>query len=199
MVEEELATITIDGQKLLQHTPANPAPLGLLATGLTLVLLSFSYAGFYASSSMILAMALAFGGTVNLIVGAMEYKNGNTFATLAFGAFGSFWYSFALLLILPKLNLASAPDAASLAAYLFMWGVWTAGMFVATLKTSRGLQIIFAGITLLFFVLGLGALTGNSTINIIGGYVGIFVGLMAMYVGVAEVINEVYGNRALPT
>jgi succinate-acetate transporter protein len=199
MVEEELATITIDGQKLLQHTPANPAPLGLLATGLTLVLLSFSYAGFYASSSMILAMALAFGGTVNLIVGAMEYKNGNTFATLAFGAFGSFWYSFALLLILPKLNLASAPDAASLAAYLFMWGVWTAGMIVATLKTSRGLQIIFAGITLLFFVLGLGALTGNSTINIIGGYVGIFVGLMAMYVGVAEVINEVYGNRALPT
>ena len=199
MGEEETATITIDGQKLLKHNPANPAPLGLVATGMTLILLSLSYAGYYELSSVILAMALAFGGTIDLIVGAMEYKNGNTFATLAFGAFGSFWYSFAILLILPKLNLASAPNSASLAAYLFLWGVWTAGMFVATIKISRGFQILFSTLTLLFFVLGLGALTGNSTISIIGGYVGILVGLLAFYLGMAEVINEIYGNRALPT
>ncbi|MGA2675315.1 MAG: acetate uptake transporter [Methanobacterium sp.] len=48
----------------------------------------------------------------------MEYRNGNTFATLAFGSFGFFWHSFVILLILPKLNLAAAPDSASLAAYL---------------------------------------------------------------------------------
>jgi succinate-acetate transporter protein len=199
MTGEETATITIDGKKLLEHTPSNPAPLGLVATGLTLILLSFTYTGFFQLDSMILAMTMAFGGTGCIIVGIMENNNGNTFATLAFGAFGSFWFSFAILSILPKLNLATAPDAASLAAYLFMWGIWSAVMFIITLKISRGLQGIFFLITLLFFVLGLGALTGIGIINIFGGYVGIIVGFLAMYVGLAEVVNEIYGNRVLPT
>jgi len=198
MSGEETATITIDGKKLLEHTPSNPAPLGLVATGLTLVLLSFTYTGFFPVNSMILAMVLAFGGTGCLIVGIMENNNGNTFATLAFGAFGGFWFSFAILSILPLLNLAPAANPTSLAAYLFMWGVWGAVMFLITLKISRGLQA-FLLITLLFFILGAGALTESSALNIIGGYLGIIVGLLAMYVGLAEVANEIYGKKMLPT
>ena len=198
MVEEEYATITIDGRKLLKHAQANPAPLGLVAFGLTTVLLNFSNAGFFGLSSMILAMALAYGGTAQIIASAMEYKNGNTFATLAFGSFGFFWYSFAILLILPKLNLAAAPDSASLAAYLFMWGVFTAVIFIATIKLSRGLQVIFSTLAILFFLLALGEMTGNRTITLIAGFEGIFVGLSAMYVGLAEVINETFARDVLP-
>lgn len=198
-MEEEYATITIDGRKLLKHTQANPAPLGLIAFGLTTVLLNFHNAGFYGLSSMILAMGLAYGGTAQLIAGAMEYKNGNTFATVAFSSYGLFWYSFAILLMLPKMNLAAAPDAASLAAYLFMWGIFTAVMFVGTLKISRGLQVVFATLTILFFLLALGEVTGNATITIIAGYEGILTGLSAMYVGLAEVINETYRRDVLPT
>jgi succinate-acetate transporter protein len=197
-MEEEYATITIDGRKLLKHTQANPAPLGLIAFGLTTVLLNFHNAGFYGLSSMILAMGLAYGGTAQIIASAMEYKNGNTFATVAFGSYGLFWYSFALLLILPKLNLAAAPDAASLAAYLAMWGVFTLVMFIATLKLSRGLQVIFFTLSVLFFLLALGDITGNQTITIIAGYEGILTGLSAMYVGLAEVINETHGRKVLP-
>lgn len=198
-MEEEYATITIDGRKLLKHTQANPAPLGLIAFGLTTVLLNFHNAGFFGLSSMILAMGLAYGGTAQLIAGAMEYKNGNTFATVAFSSYGLFWYSFAILLMLPKMNLAAAPDAASLAAYLFMWGIFTAVMFVGTLKISRGLQVVFATLTILFFLLALGEVTGNATITIIAGYEGILTGLSAMYVGLAEVINETYRRDVLPT
>lgn len=198
-MEEEYATITIDGRKLLKHTQANPAPLGLIAFGLTTVLLNFHNAGFYGLSSMILAMGLAYGGTAQLIAGAMEYKNGNTFATVAFSSYGLFWYSFAILLMLPKMNLAAAPDAASLAAYLFMWGIFTAVMFVGTIKISRGLQVVFATLAILFFLLALGEVTGNATITIIAGYEGILTGLSAMYVGLAEVINETYRKDVLPT
>lgn len=197
-MEEEYATITIDGKKLLKHTQANPAPLGLIAFGLTTVLLNFHNAGFYPLSSMILAMGLAYGGTAQVIASAMEYKNGNTFATVAFGSYGLFWWSFAILLILPKLGLAAAPDEASLVAYLFMWGLFTAVMFIATLKLSRGLQAIFASLAILFFLLALGDFTGNATITIIAGYEGILTGLIATYVGLAEVINETYGRKALP-
>ena len=197
-MEEEYATITIDGQKLLKHTQANPAPLGLIAFGLTTVLLNFHNAGFYPLSSMILAMGLAYGGTAQIIASAMEYKNGNTFATVAFGSYGLFWYSFAILLLLPKLGLAAAPDEASLVAYLFMWGLFTAVMFIATLKLSRGLQAIFATLAILFFLLALGDFTGNATITIIAGYEGILTGLIATYVGLAEVINETYARKVLP-
>jgi uncharacterized protein len=197
-MEEEYATITIDGRKLMKHTQANPAPLGLIAFGLTTVLLNFHNAGFYPLSSMILAMGLTYGGTAQIIASAMEYKNGNTFATVAFGSYGLFWYSFAVLLMLPKLGLAATPDEASLVVYLFMWGLFTAVMFIATLKLSRGLQAIFATLAILFFLLALGDYTGNTTITIIAGYEGILTGLIAMYVGLAEVINETYGRKALP-
>ena len=62
MVEEEYTTITIDGRKLIKHNYANPASLGLLAFGMTTVLLNFSNAGFFGLSNMILAMVLAYGG-----------------------------------------------------------------------------------------------------------------------------------------
>ncbi|HTX61583.1 MAG TPA: acetate uptake transporter [Methanobacterium sp.] len=197
-MEEEYATITIDGKKLMKHTQANPAPLGLIAFGLTTVLLNFHNAGFYPLSSMILAMGLTYGGTAQIIASAMEYRNGNTFATVAFASYGLFWWSFAVLLMLPKLGLAAAPDEASLVAYLFMWGLFTAVMFIATLKLSRGLQAIFATLAILFFLLALGDYTGNTTITIIAGYEGILTGLIATYVGLAEVINETYGRKALP-
>jgi len=197
-MEEDYATITIDGRKLTKHIAANPAPLGLIAFGLTTVLLNFHNAGFYPLNSMILAMGLAYGGTAQIIASAMEYKNGNTFATVAFGSYGLFWYSFVILLILPKMGLAAAPDVASLAAYLFMWGVFTAVMFIGTLKISRGLQAIFGTLAILFFLLALGEITGNATITLIAGYEGILTGLIATYVGLAEVINETHGKDFLP-
>lgn len=197
-MEEEYATITIDGRKLSKHIAANPAPLGLIAFGLTTVLLNFHNAGFFPLDSMILAMGLAYGGTAQIIASAMEYKNGNTFATVAFGSYGLFWYSFVILLLLPEMGLAVAPNATSLAAYLFMWGIFTAGMFVGTLKLSRGLQVIFATLAILFFLLAIADITGNEMIGIIAGYEGILTGFSAIYVGLAEVINETHGRDILP-
>ncbi len=192
MVEDIMSNIQI------KDMTANPAPLGLLGFGLTTVLLNIHNAGFYELNSMILAMGIAYGGTAQIIAGAMEYKKGNTFATTAFSSYGLFWWSFVLLLILPVFNMAAKPDPASIAAYLFMWGLFTLVMFIATLKLTRGLQVIFLSLAILFFLLSIGDLTGNEMITIIAGYEGIFTGASAIYVGLAEVINEVYDRRVLP-
>ena len=66
-------------------------------------------------NSMILAMGLAYGGIAQILACWMEYKKGNTFGMVAFGSYGLFWLSFVLLLILPKMGLATAPDPVSLA------------------------------------------------------------------------------------
>lgn len=182
----------------IKDTTANPAPLGLLGFGLTTVLLNLHNAGFFDLNSMILAMGIAYGGIAQIIASAMEYKKGNTFATVAFGSYGLFWWTLVLLIILPKLGLAEVSDPTSMAAYLFMWGVFTMVMFIGTLKLTRGLQVIFLSLTVLFFLLALGDITGNSSITIIAGYEGIFTGASAIYVGLAEVLNETYGRKVVP-
>lgn len=192
MVEDIMSNVQI------KDTTANPAPLGLLGFGLTTVLLNIHNAGFYDLNSMILAMGIAYGGIAQIIASAMEYKKGNTFATVAFGSYGLFWWSLVLLLILPKLNLADTTTPEALAAYLFMWGLFTLVMFIATLKLTRGLQVIFLSLAVLFFLLSLGDMTGNELITIIAGYEGIFTGASAIYVGLAEVLNEVYDRKVLP-
>jgi uncharacterized protein len=184
---------------ILKDLTANPAPLGLLGFGLTTVLLNIHNAGFYELNSMILAMGIAYGGIAQILACVMEYKKGNTFGTVAFGSYGLFWWSFVLLVILPKMNLAAAPDDLSKAAYLFMWGLFTLVMFFGTLKLSRGLQVIFGSLAVLFFLLALGDITGNATITLIAGYEGIFTGFSAVYVGLAMVLNETYGKEVLPT
>lgn len=183
---------------VLKDLTANPAPLGLLGFGLTTVLLNIHNAGFFPLNSMILAMGIAYGGIAQILACGMEYKKGNTFGTVAFGSYGLFWWSFVLLIILPKMNLATTPDKLSLAAYLFMWGLFTLVMFFGTLKLSRGLQVVFGSLAILFFLLALGDATGNTTITIIAGYEGIFTGFSAIYVGLAQVLNEVYGREVLP-
>ncbi len=79
-----------------------------------------------------------------------------------------------------------------------MWGVFTLVMFIATLKLIRGLQVVFISLAILFFLLAAGNITGSQTLITIAGYEGIFTGAAAMYVGLAQVINETHGRDVLP-
>jgi len=181
-----------------QDMSSNPAPLGLMGFGMTTVLLNFHNAGIFELGSMILAMGFFYGGLAQIIAGLMEWKKGNTFATTAFTSYGFFWLSLVMLVVMPKMNLVEAPEQSAMVAYLIMWGVFTGVLFIATLRLNRALQVVFASLTLLFFLLALGDFTGSSTIKIIAGYEGIFCGFSAIYTALAQVLNEVYGKIVVP-
>lgn len=181
-----------------QDMTSNPAPLGLMGFGMTTVLLNIHNAGFYGLGSMILAMGLCYGGLAQIIAGIMEWKKGNTFATTAFISYGFFWLSLVVLIVMPKLGLAEAPGDLEMVAYLSIWGLFTAVLFIGTLKLNRALQVVFSTLTVLFFLLAIGHITGSSTIKTIAGYEGIFCGLAAIYTGLAQVLNEVYGRVVAP-
>ena len=183
----------------IKDTTANPAPLGLLGFGMTTVLLNLHNAGCYELNSMILAMGLCYGGTAQVIAGIMEWKKNNTFGTTAFTSYGLFWISLVILVVLPKLGLpALATTNTAMAAYLAVWGVFTAVMFIGTLRLNRALQFVFASLTVLFFLLAIGDLTENAAIKHFAGYEGIICGLSAIYTGLAQVLNELYGKTVLP-
>ncbi len=182
----------------IKDTTANPAPLGLMGFGMTTVLLNLHNSGLITLSSMILAMGLCYGGVGQVIAGVMEWKKKNTFGTLAFTSYGLFWISLVVLLVLPKMGWATAADKASVGAYLTLWGFFTFFLFFGTLRANRALMTVFASLTILFWLLAAGDFTGNEAITRIAGWEGIFTGLSAMYLGIAQVLNESYGRVLLP-
>lgn len=177
---------------------ANPAPLGLMGFGMTTVLLNIHNAGFFPLGSMILAMGLCYGGLAQVIAGVLEYKKGNTFGLTAFTSYGFFWISLVVLLILPKMGLADAPSREFMGCYLAMWGIFTGFMFIGTLKANRALQVIFSSLTLLFFLLAVGHFITNEALSRFAGWEGIFCGSSAIYLAMAEIINEQFGRTVLP-
>jgi len=178
---------------------ANPAPLGLFAFGMTTVLLNLHNAGLFSMNTMILSMGICYGGAAQVIAGIMEWKKNNTFGTTAFISYGFFWLSLVTLILLPKLDPTLAPDSTAMASYLALWGFFTFGLFFGTLRLSRALQVVFASLTILFFLLAYSDFSGaGAGFKIITGYEGIFCGLSAIYAAFALVLNEVYGEPLLP-
>jgi succinate-acetate transporter protein len=172
----------------------NPAPLGLMGFGMTTVLLNLHNAGFFALGSMILAMGIFYGGLAQIIAGAMEWKKGNTFATTAFCSYGLFWLSLVALIVFPSMGVGEKTSSVAMAAYLAMWGLFTAVMFIGTIRFNRAMQFVFATLAILFFLLAIGDLTGIAAITQLAGWEGMICGFSAIYTGLAQVINETYGK-----
>ena len=177
---------------------ANPAPLGLTGFGMTTILLNIHNAGFFPISSMILAMGIFYGGIAQVIAGIMEFKKGNTFGTTAFTSYGLFWLTLVALIVMPKLGWAEATPEGYMGCYLAMWGVFTLFMFVGTLKGNKVLQFVFCSLTILFFLLAARDFTHNAFIGTLAGWEGIVCGASAVYLAMAEVLNEQYGRTVLP-
>ena len=182
----------------MPNTLANPAPLGLMGFGMTTILLNIHNAGFFPISAMILAMGLAYGGIAQVIAGIMEFKKGNTFGVTAFTSYGLFWISFVLLVILPEFGITTQTPVAYMGWYLLLWGLFTLFMFFGTLNTNRALQFVFASLALLFFLLAARDFTGSEAIGRIAGWEGIICGASAVYLAMAEVINEQFGEEIVP-
>jgi uncharacterized protein len=168
---------------VIKETLANPAPLGLLAFGLTTVLLNLHNAGIFEMNSMILAMGIFYGGIAQIIAGIIEAKKNNTFGLVAFVSYGSFWLTLVALIVMPKMGWIPPASETAMVAYLII---------------SRSLQFIFATLTILFFLLALGDYSGNAFLKTFTGYEGIICGGSAIYTGAGALLNEMYGREVLP-
>lgn len=180
----------------------NPAPLGLAGFGLTTILLSLVNAGVLpaAGESVVLPLALFFGGLIQLIAGVMEYREGNTFGTTVFTSYGAFWIWFASMVILSNvgvLNLKGADSAVG--TCLLLWALLTAGFWVASLRLTRLISsaVFMADVTLI--LLGLWKILDSQTLHVLGGWAGVITGLLATYASSAVLINTELGRAVLPT
>jgi uncharacterized protein len=178
----------------MENKLANPAPLGLMGFGMTTVLLNIHNAGFFPIGSMILAMGLIYGGIAQIIAGISEFRKGNTFGMTAFVSYGSFWLTLVFILMFKN----QPEDPGFMGWYLFMWGVFTFFMWIATFGQNRAVQFIFLSLVVLFMLLAVRDWTKIQAIGFLAGWEGIVCGLSAIYLAMAEVINESLGRTVLP-
>ncbi|HUA91837.1 MAG TPA: acetate uptake transporter [Terracidiphilus sp.] len=180
---------------------ANPAPLGLIAFGLTTVILSLINAGLLPKGGepVVLPLAFAFGGLIQMMAGLMEFRVANTFGTVAFLSYGAFWWWFALLVLLGGHGVLDLSQAGStIAVTLIAWGVFTLYMWIATFRLAKALWCVFLTLWITFFLLGFGDLLGAHNLSIAGGWMGLLCGLLAMYTSFALVTNSTFGKPVLP-
>jgi succinate-acetate transporter protein len=181
--------------------PANPAALGLVGFGLTTVLLSLINAGLLpkGGEGVVLPLALAYGGLIQIIAGLFEFQVKNTFGMTAFLSYGAFWWWFALLLLFAGNKIIDISAAGpTIGVALMLWGVLTLYLWISTFKLSRILFAIFLTLWVTFFLLGLGAALHQPMLSTLGGYLGLVCGTLAMYGSFAIVTNTTFGREVLP-
>jgi len=178
---------------------ANPAPLGLAAFGVTTVVLCSINAGLLPpeATPAVVPLAFAFGGLAQLLTGMLEFKNSNTFGTVAFTAYGAFWCWYALLVWTIGAGWMKPPAAAGVGTVLAMWGVFTFYMWIATFKSNKCIWTTFLLLWVTFFLLAAGDF-GWVPGKKLGGFVGLATGLTALYVSFAEVANATFGKPVIP-
>lgn len=190
------------------HKFANPAPLGLAAfAGTTFLLSLFNLqTRGITTPNLIVGMAMAYGGLVQLLAGMWEFACGNTFGATAFSSYGGFWISFGCVFI-PGTGILEAYTAPSkagmldngLALYLFSWFIFTFIMLLASLRSSVGLVILFFFLDCTFLLLAIGLTMPHvAIVTKAGGALGLATAFIAWYVAAASLLSEEGGPIKLP-
>ena len=182
-------------------SPANPAALGLVGFGLTTVLLSLVNAGLLPAGGegVVIPLALAYGGLIQVIAGIFEFKVGNTFGMTAFLSYGGFWWWFALLLLFAHNGIIDIKDAGpTVGVALLLWGVLTLYLWISTFKLTKVVFAVFLTLWITFFLLGFGAILKQAALSHLGGWLGLVCGTLAIYGSFALVTNATFGRAIVP-
>jgi succinate-acetate transporter protein len=188
-----------DAAKVGMWKPADPAPLGLAGFAMTTFVLSMFNSNLVSEKGVpvVLGLALAYGGIVQLLAGMWEFRNGNTFGAVAFSSYGAFWISFWALNVFYAKQIGGDAGHA-VGVYLWAWAIFTAYMTVAATRTNMAVLAVFALLTATFVLLAIGAVGAHTTVTHWGGYVGLATAAVAWYASFAVVTNSTFGRTVLP-
>jgi hypothetical protein len=179
---------------------ADPGPLGLGAFALTTFVLSMFNAGLVAKGGepVVLGLALAYGGLAQLLAGMWEFRTGNTFGAVAFTSFGAFWLSYWVLVQFVVTDIPAKDAGHAIGLYLIAWGIFTTYMFVASLRTTTVIALVFFALAVTFILLGIGNAGAHTNIVKAGGWAGLVTAALAWYGSFAVVTNSTFGKIVLP-
>jgi succinate-acetate transporter protein len=179
---------------------ADPGPLGLAAFAMTTFVLSMFNAKLVGAGGepIVFGLALTYGGLAQLLAGMWEFKTGNTFGAVAFTSFGAFWLSFWAFVQFFEKSVPPADAGHAVGLYLIAWGIFTTYMFVASLRTTAAIALVFLLLAVTFFLLGIGNSGAHPNIVKAGGWVGLATAAVAWYASFVAVTNSTFRRTVLP-
>src|SRR4051794_26711623 len=179
---------------------ADPGPLGLAAFALTTFVLSMFNSGIMNADAepIVFGLALAYGGLAQLLAGMWEFRTGNTFGAVAFTSYGAFWLSFWAFEQFYAKSVPESVAGGGVGLYLVAWGIFTAYMFIASLRPAGAIALVFILLAATFFVLGIGEWTTTDSIVKAGGVIGLATAVAAWYASFAAVTNATFGRSVMP-
>ncbi|MDA8410383.1 MAG: acetate uptake transporter [Treponema sp.] len=182
---------------------ADPGPLGLAGFAMTTFALSIHNANLgpaaTGAASAALALAIAYGGVVQLLAGMWEFMRNNTFGALAFSSYGGFWIAYYVFVQFVAPGIKDPADVgAAVTIFLLGWTIFTAYMMIASFRVSVGVAVVFVLLTITFIMLTIGAGTGSAGWTQLGGWVGLATAVAAWYSSFAGVLSATFGRPVLP-
>ncbi len=176
------------------------APLALCAFGTTIFMLSMvnATAVTVAALPIVFAVALMFGGLVQLIAGIGQFRIGKVLTGVIFSGFGGFWLSlFAYAEWMAK-AVPAAQQGHALGLMLYAFGIFAVVCTLACFRSSVMVVVAMLVVIAALFLSAAGNYGANLTLIHWGGYVGLAVAGLAFYLAAAELCELVYGRAVLP-
>lgn len=179
----------------------NPAPLGLCAFALTTFVLSLTNANarHVSTPNIVVGLAYAYGGVIQLLAGMWEMAVGNTFGATALSSYGGFWISYAIIQT-QAFGIGSAysdPDqlSAALGFYLIGWFIFTFILVLCTLKSTLAFFSLFFFLDITFMLLAIAEFMNSTSTQHAAGVFGIITAFIAWWnalAGIAESSNSFF-------
>ena len=145
-----------------------------------------------------LALAIAYGGGVQLLAGMWEFVRKNTFGALAFSSYGAFWIAYYVFVkfVLPGVK---GPDVSvAVGVFLLGWTIFTFYMCMPAMRVSGAVTVVFVLLTVTFLLLTIGAFQDSANVTKAGGWVGVATAAAAWYASFAGVVNETFKKSLIP-
>jgi hypothetical protein len=183
-------------QTASQVSPADPRALGLAAFATTTFVFGLSFTTIWDANvtAGVIALALAYGGAVQILAGIWAFARRLTFDATTFCSYGAFYlaYFFFTRSIAPNLPGSDVSDA--LAVFLLAWLIFTAYVLVAAADVSRALLVVYFFWTLTYLLLVIGYFQQSTNVVIAGGAAGIASAAAAWYCSCASLLKHTSGH-----
>ncbi len=170
-----------------------------MGLGMAAVLWSLHNAGFFAMDDVVIAMGLSYGALAQVAAGIMAFRRNDTLGTTVFVGMGLFWASLVYTVLAPRASsLSVGTDPDFVGWYYLVLAVFAAVALAGALRRNRVFQLVFALLAVTFLLLACGKWFENDTLERTAGYVGLGCGGAAVYLAVAELVNDGLGRTVLP-
>ena len=179
---------------------ADPAPVGLIALALTTLIFNLFNTGLLsrAGEPIVLALAVVYGGVIELGAGVWELRRGNSFGAMTFMSYAAFWLSYWVLEQFIVGRIPAADSGHAVGAFMIVWGVFSASLWVVSLRTTAAVSTMLLMLAVSLVLLGIGISGAHADLVKIGGGFGLATAVAGWYAAFGGLINSVFGRTLLP-